>query len=124
MCVEEESFALGLEFEHEILDHLATDGIETTHRLIEKYHFWIMEYRLRESDALEHTLGVGIESLVTSSRETDFFEDFCLSFFEIFTVKVVELAIEFEKLISGEILVEICILRHESYTFLNRYISW
>lgn len=124
MCVEEEGFALGFEFEHEILDHLATDRIESTHWLIEEYHFWIMENRLCESDALEHTLGVGIESFVTSSRETDFFEDFCLSPFEIFTVKIVEITIEFEEFVSGEILVEICVLRHESYTFLNRYIGW
>ena len=105
---------MGLQLEHEILDHLASDWIESAHRLIEEYQFWIMEYRLCESDTLEHPLGVGIESLVSSSCESDFFEDFGFSLLQELTRHLVELPVEVKEFISREVLVEVGILWHES----------
>ncbi len=55
MGIKKYSFLIFFEIDHEILDHLATDRIESAHRLIEEYDIWIMEYGLGESDTLEHS---------------------------------------------------------------------
>lgn len=56
MCVEEYGFSFGFELENEILYHLATKWIKSTHWLIEKDNFWIMENCLCETNSLKHTL--------------------------------------------------------------------
>lgn len=51
--------------------------------------------------------------------ESDFFENLGLSLFEFFSCEMVESGIEVEKLISCEILIEIGVLRHETYLIAN-----
>lgn len=124
VCIEEESLALGLEFEHEILDHLASDRIESTHRFIKEYEFWVVEYRLCKTNALEHPLGVSIESFLFCMRKSHLLEYYIDTFLEVGNVHLIESSIEFEEFFCCEILIEIGILWHESYALLNRYIGW
>lgn len=72
-----------------------------------------MQDRLGESDTLEHTFRVGMESLVSRVHKSYFGEDFIFSFREFFTFESIERSIEVEKLISGEIFIEVGILWHE-----------
>jgi hypothetical protein len=54
--------------------------------------------------------------------ESDLFEDDIFSFFEFFPCEIIECPIKIEKLFPCEILVEVGVLRHESYTFADIYI--
>lgn len=85
MGIEEESFTLILQLYHEILHHLTTDRIESTHRLIEKYELWIMQNRLSKTDTLEHAFRIGMQSLLSRMYESDAFEYSILSFLEFIT---------------------------------------
>ena len=114
MCVEKYGFFCCLELEHQIFHHLAADRIEATHRLIEEYDIWIMEYCLSESDTLEHSFGVGIEAFGPSLCESYFFESPVFSLCEFGMRESIESSIEIQEFISSEILVEIGILWHES----------
>jgi hypothetical protein len=115
MSIEEEGFSGSFEFEEEILHHLPTYRIKSTHRLIEKYNFRIMEDRLGKSYTLEHPLRIRIKSLRSRMGESDFLEYLIFSLIELFSREIVECSIKFEEFISGEILIEIRILRHKSY---------
>ena len=122
MCIEKESFSLRFQFEHEILHHLSPYWIEPTHRLIEKDKFWIMQDRLCESDTLEHTFRIRMKAFPTSIAQSDFLENDIFSLLEIFSSEAIESSIEVEKFISCQILIEIGILWHKSYTRSDFYI--
>ena len=66
MSIEEKGFSFILELKHQVLHHFTSDGIQSTHRFIEKNEFGVMENRLSESDTLEHSFRIRIESLVAS----------------------------------------------------------
>ena len=117
--IEEEGFPFSLEFYHEILHHFSTDRIESAHRLIEKYEFWIMQDCLSKTDALEHAFRVGMESIFSRMSESDSFQDGILSLLKFHPSEIIESPIELEELISREVLVEIGILWHESDTFTH-----
>ncbi len=114
MSIEEDCFSFFFEFKHEIFHHLATDRIESTHRLIEKYHIRIVQDRLSQSDTLEHTFRIGIESLRSGIRESYFSENKVFSLSKMCRREVVECSIEIEEFITCEVLIEIGILWHET----------
>ncbi len=117
MGIEKECFPSFFQVTHEVLYHLASDRIEPTHRLIEKYELRVMQYRLREADPLEHPFRICIQTFFASMSESDLFEDNIFSLLERFPMESIECTIEVEEFISREVFVEVGILGHESDPF-------
>ena len=68
---EEDRFPALPVFEENVAHHLPPDRIEPGERLVEDEKVGVMENRLREPRALEHSLGEGFESLPAVGGEID-----------------------------------------------------
>lgn len=113
MGIEKYGCSPGFEFQNQVFNHLATDGIESAHRLVEKHDGRIVDDRLPESDTLEHSLGVLCEEFISRSVESHFVEYLLDSRVQIRVGDIEELSVEAEEFASGQVFVEVSILRHK-----------
>ena len=68
---DEHGFTSGLEFADELGDRRRPDGIHARGRLVENHQLRIMHERLREADALQHTLRIRSHASIRRLGEPD-----------------------------------------------------
>jgi len=117
--VEEDRCSRVLEIDHKILDHLASDRIESAHRFIEKYYLWLVDDRLSKSDALEHSFGILSEEFVLPMPQSNALDESVDAGLEFVMWDIEESTIEPQEFTACEVFVEVGILGHETDLFLG-----
>lgn len=112
--IEEDGLTLVLELDNEIFYHFSSKRIEPAHWFVQEYHFRIVDDRLRESDALEHSFRIFRQSGVARVSQSDFFEQFVNPLLENVLSDIEEFSVESEKFPARQVFVQVRVFRHET----------
>ena len=89
-------------------------GVDAGCRLVEEHQPRLLHQRLRQADALQHALRVAAHAAVCGVLEIDHREQLGGALPQLFLLQPAQLAVEHQRLRTGEVLVEIRVLRQET----------
>src|SRR5258708_19769676 len=117
---EEYSLGFGLELLDQVTHFAAAHGVESGHGLVEEHEFGIMQYRLADSDALQHALGELAQLHASHVAQSDLIEHLVDPLLALLCRNPGELSVIFEQLVSCQVVVEIGLFGKESDLRLYR----
>ena len=108
---EEHGPAAAPQVQYDLLDHVAADGIEARHRLVEEHQLGVVEERLRQPRALEHALREAPHRHPGGLREPDPVEQLCRPLPALGSGHPEEPPRVVQVFLGGQVVVEVGILR-------------
>ncbi len=113
----EHRYAASLEIENEIADFPRAGRIDSGGRFVQDDELRLLDERLREADALQHSLGVTAQPAIPRTRQANQIEQFFDATPQARAAQSAKFPIEAERLAAGEIFVEVRTLRQETDGF-------
>jgi hypothetical protein len=109
VTVEEDRFALLFEGENNLAHLVATQGVETGHRFIQKDDRGVVDQGLGHADPLQHSFGILAQLFFAGigTAEADLLDQLGNAFFRDFGRDAEESGAEFEDFVAGEVVVEV-----------------
>ena len=109
--------AAPFQIENQIANLARAGRIDARGRLVEHDKPGFLDERLRESDPLQHALGITAEPPIARILQANEREQFVRARFQLLPAQTAEFSVKTERLFAGQIFVEIGILRQKTDCF-------
>ena len=111
MTRDQHGLAARLQRQNQVLDLLAAERVKPGGRFVENQEFGVVDHRLRQADPARHALRVLADAAAAGMRHPDHVEQLIDPLFAIGARQVEERPEKVERLLGGQVFVQIRLLR-------------